>query len=164
MVVLSRARAATAEEDLRQRSAGTFYFAGGEQERVLLERAIENLVKDSSWIARPFIRRRLRARAGIAPWVTFAFPPGLIKTVIPAHPPVLSPDSGAEVDYAFEGENVRASQRFQGEHLLQSFRAREGTRINEYVLVGQNATLVLHVTLESPRLPRPLHYTLTYRR
>ncbi len=164
LAVASTARLANAEGSPQGRYAGTFHYAGGEHERHQLEHAIEQVARDSSWIKRPFVRQRLKQRAGVAPWVTFSFPPGSIKTVIPGHAPVLSPESGAQVTYQFDGENVRASQRFQGERLLQVFRAPEGTRTNEYVPTGQSEGLVLHVTLESPELPEPLHYTLTYRR
>jgi hypothetical protein len=157
-------RPAMAEENARQRYAGTFHFAGGEPERVALEHAIDGSVRDLSWVTRGIVRRRLRERAGIAPWVTFSFPPGWIRTVIPGRPPAMSPDSGAAVDYPFEGETLRMTQRFEGARLLQVFQAREGFRVNDYVPDDQDRALVLHVTIESPRLGRPLHYTLTYRR
>jgi len=130
----------------------------------MLEHAIEGSVRDLSWVTRGIVRRRLRTRAGIAPWVTFSFPPGWIRTVVPGHPPAVSPDSGAAVDYPFEGETLRMTQRFEGVRLVQVFRSREGSRVNEYVPAAQDATLVLRVTVESPRLARPLRYTLTYRR
>ncbi len=159
---LSLGRPATAEDGVRQRYDGTFHFAGGERERVALEHAIDDSVRDLSWVTRGIVRRRLAVRAGIAPWVSFAFPPGWIRTVVPGHPPAVSPDSGAAVDYPFEGETLRMTQRFEGVRLVQVFRSREGSRTNEYVPADQ--ALVLHVTIESPRLGRPLHYTLTYRR
>jgi hypothetical protein len=158
------ARPAVAEPEARHRYAGTFHYAGGEHERAMLERAIEDSVRDLSWLTRGLVRRKVRERAGIAPWVTFSFPTGWIRTVIPARPPALSPDSGAEVDYPFDGETLRMRQRFEGVRLVQLFRARDGTRVNEYVPADQDATLVLHVTIESPRLAKPLRYTLTYRR
>ena len=130
----------------------------------MLEQAIDDSVRDLSWVTRGIVRRRLRARAGIAPWASFSFPPGWIRTVIPGRMPAMSPDSGAEVDYPFEGETLRMTQRFEGARLVQVFRAREGSRVNEYVPADHGATLVLRVTIESPRLGRPLRYTLTYRR
>jgi hypothetical protein len=160
----SLGRPAMAEENVRQRYAGTFHFAGGERERAMLEHAIDDSVRDLSWLTRGIVRRRLTVRAGIAPWVTLSFPPGWIRIVVPGHPPALSPDSGAAVDYPFEGETLRMTQRFEGVRLVQVFRAREGSRVNEYVPDDRDATLVLHVTIESPRLARPLRYTLTYRR
>lgn len=160
---LSAARATAEEEDVRTRYTGTFRFVGGQQERAALDRALEKSLKDVSWILRPFVRSRLRDKTSIVPWFTFTFPPGWIRTVVPDHRPALSPDSGKEVDYVLDGETIRMTQRFHGEHLVQGFRAHEGTRVNEYVPADRD-TLVLHVTVQSPRLSKPVRYALTYRK
>ena len=59
----------------------------------------------------------------------------------------------------------RSRQRFDGQRLVQVFRADEGgTRTNELTLSPDGALLVMKATLSSPKLSIPVVYTLTYRR
>lgn len=162
VATVSMARPTGAEPDVRSRYAGTLHFVGGDEERAAVDRAIERSIQDLSWITRPFARRRLRERNEVSPWITFSFPPGWIEGTVPGHPMVRSPDSGAEIDYRVLDETMRASQRFRGQHLVQTFRSGDGTRVNEYAPDGQKVKL--QVTIRSPRLSGPLRYTLTYGR
>jgi hypothetical protein len=47
---------------------------------------------------------------------------------------------------------------------VQRFEVAEGRRRNEFVANPDGRTLILRVTVESPRLTHTLHYELHYRR
>ncbi|HET9155715.1 MAG TPA: hypothetical protein VFN91_03545 [Myxococcaceae bacterium] len=57
-----------------------------------------------------------------------------------------------------------ASQRFAGETLVQEFRGDEGARRVVWTLLADGDTLRAQVVMSSRHLPRPVEYTLTYRR
>jgi hypothetical protein len=63
-----------------------------------------------------------------------------------------------------QGETSKLSQRFVGETLVQEFRADEGARRAVWTLLPDGNTLRVQVLISSKHLPRPVDYTLTYRR
>jgi hypothetical protein len=62
------------------------------------------------------------------------------------------------------GEISKVSQRFVGETLVQEFRGDEGARKVVWSLLPDGITLRCRVVISSEHLPRPVDYTLTYRR
>ena len=71
----------------------------------------------------------------------------------------------APAPYRVEDDAIVLTQRFEGSHLVQVFKADEGgTRKNEFSLSPDGKTLFMKATLSSPKLSIPVVYTLTYRR
>ena len=77
----------------------------------------------------------------------------------------MSPDDGHEVDHRNKlGETSKLSQRFVGETLVQEFRGDGGTRTVVWTLLPDGDTVRIRFTITSGHLPRPVDYSLTYRR
>ena len=62
------------------------------------------------------------------------------------------------------GDVVRSSQRFVGGALLQRGRTDDGSEFTQFRLQPDGSTLVVTRVSESPKLPRAVEFTLTYRR
>jgi hypothetical protein len=162
-VVLSPARA-HADGDERARFNGSFRYAGSTGEEAARRAAIDRAIDSLFFAIRGIARSRLSNGTKIDPWVSFSLAASKIRVRIPLSPEAVSPDDGAAVDYVNDGERSKLSQRIAGSKITQVFAADEGKRMNEWVLSPDGATLVLNVTISSPKLTRPVVYSLTYKR
>jgi hypothetical protein len=74
------------------------------------------------------------------------------------------PVNGSAVKWTNEdGEQFDVFARVEDARLVQTFKAEDGQRMNAFSTDdGQRLTLEVQVT--SPRLPKPLTYTVRYRR
>jgi hypothetical protein len=157
----SRASAA----DLRARYAGSYRYAGTEAEQRARALAIDRSVEGFFFAVRGIARAKVADRTRIMPTCKLEFSGGNIRSTVPGHALAVSPESGAPAPYRVDDDAIVLSQRFEGQHLVQVFRADEGgTRTNEFTLSPDGAILVMKATLSSPKLPVPVVYTLTYRR
>jgi hypothetical protein len=86
--------------------------------------------------------------------VTIEMEPGTIKT----------PADGIFVDRVILEENIKVSTKWKDQKLERTFKSADGQRVDTYSLNGDGKTLTMHVTVTSPRLPRPCEYELTYNR
>jgi hypothetical protein len=74
------------------------------------------------------------------------------------------PADGSPVPWTREdGEKFLISARLEQGDLIQSYRAEDGERVNVLHVDPATRTLTLAVTVTSPRLPRPVSYTMAYR-
>jgi hypothetical protein len=156
--------AATRAPDERARLRGSFRFVGSSHERAARQAAIDRGVDSLFFMIRGIARSRLSAGTKIDPSVSFAFDDTSIHVRIPAATEAISPVSGAAVDYVNHGEHTLLSQRISAGKLTQRFVADQGKRENEWVLLPDARTLLLKVTVSSPKLSAPVIYTLTYQR
>jgi hypothetical protein len=62
-----------------------------------------------------------------------------------------------------DGESFDVSAQWQTSQLTQTFNAEDGKRLNTFRL-GANGALILEVTITSAQLPKPVKYSLNYRR
>ena len=66
---------------------------------------------------------------------------------------ITSPANGQPVKWTREdGEVFDLSTEWQGQRLVQTFRAEDGTRTNTYSISADGRVLTMHVVLRSPRL------------
>ena len=151
--------------DPRARLAGTYSYAGGARERQALEQAIERTIADMNFITKPIARGRLRDKNPVHPTITIQFPAGLIDVRMAGRSPLRSPDNGSPAPgQGLSNEAIRVTQRIQGATLVTATTSDEGGRRIEFTPAPDGRSLVVRVTVTSPRLPMPLRYQLTYRR
>jgi hypothetical protein len=130
-----------------------------------INRAIEQGVASMSFITRPIARGRLRKTNVPYRTLRISHTASEITTIPDSRAPVVSPSNGATVKWRREdGEMFDVSTSWEGSSLRQSFRADDGQRVNVYSLSPDGRTLTMHVTVTSPRLPKPISYSLKYAR
>ncbi|MGA3122270.1 MAG: hypothetical protein ABSF69_16025 [Polyangiaceae bacterium] len=150
---------------LRMRYAGSYRFAGDAAEQRARADAIDRSVAAFFFAFRGIARAKVADRTTIVPTCKFEFSGGTIRSTVPGHPVAVSPETGAPVPYRVDDEAIVLSQRFEGERLVQVFRADDGgSRTNEFMLSPDGARLTMKATVSSPRLSIPVVYTLTYQR
>jgi hypothetical protein len=151
--------------DLRARFSGSYRYAGTAAEQRAREAAIDRSVGAFFFAVRGMARTKVADRTRIMPTCKFEFSGGNIRSTVPGHAVAVSPETGAPAPYRVDDDSIVLSQRFDGQRLVQTFRADEGgTRTNEFALSPDGARLTMKATLSSPKLSIPVVYTLTYRR
>jgi hypothetical protein len=156
---------ATDVDELRRRYAGEYLFVGGAAERALVPAAVERSVDGMFFIARGIAYDRLLRNCEVCARYTLALGGGNISVAGSCQVPDVSPDDGSEVDHRTKlGETSKLSQRFVSGSLVQAFRGDGGARKVVWTLLPDGETLRLQVLITSKHLPRPVDYTLTYRR
>jgi hypothetical protein len=157
------AAAAPAVDD-RARFTATFRYAGDEREAAARKAAIDRGVSTFFFAIRGIARSRLSDGTKIDPSVSFSFDPGKIRVRIPNSTDAVSPDNGTPVDHGTGGDKSKLSQKLTAGKLTQVFVASEGGRTNEWSLTPDGNTLLLRVTVSSPKLSNPVIYALTYKK
>jgi len=156
--------AAVAAVDDRTRFAATFRYAGDEREAAARRAAIDRGISSLFFAIRGIARSRLSDGTKVDPSVSFAFDPGKIRVRIPNAPDAVSPDNGSPVEHGSGGDRSRLTQRLTPGKVTQAFVTSEGGRTNEWSLTPDGATLLLRVTVSSPKLSNPVIYVLTYKK
>jgi hypothetical protein len=156
-------RSAFAAEDDRERFSASFRFVGSSDEEAARGAAIDRGVDGFFFAIRGIARSRLSNGTKIDPWVNFSFEADKLRVHMPSTTTV-SPANGAFVDYVSGDDHTKLSQRLTDSKITQTFVAGEGQRVNEWVLSADANKLWLRVTVSSPKLTRPVAYTLTYER
>jgi hypothetical protein len=173
VVVLAASRATHGAEgpgspdldQLRHRYTGDYVFAGGTTERAGVPAAVERSVDGMFFIARGIAYDRLLKSSEICASYRFDLGGEKFSIAGSCRTPDVSPADGHEVDHRTrQGEDSKLSQRFVGETLVQEFRGDEGSRRVVWTLLPDGSTLRAQVEISSKHLPRPVDYTLTYRR
>lgn len=124
--------------------------------------AIEGVVKEMHAVARPIARRRLKKTNPAYARIALHFTGNAVRINAGAGGTVVLPLSGAPVRWKHDGETLTVSGQSSGNSLAETFQAADGRRTNTFTPTKDGLTL--SVTLTSPRLPKPLRYTLAYRR
>ena len=152
-------------EALRRRYAGEYLFVGGNTERTGVPAAVERSVDGMFFIARGIAYDRLLKSSEICARYTFDLGAENISVAGSCRTPDVSPADGREVDHRTkQGETSKLSQRFVDQTLVQDFRGDGGARKVVWTLLPDGDTLRAQVVISSSHLPRPVEYSLTYRR
>ena len=160
---LADSEPAAAVPDDRARFSASFRFVGSSREEAARRAAIDRGIDSLFFAIRGIARSRLSDATKIEPWVAFSFDAEKIRVRLPSVTHV-SPANGAPVDYVSGSDHTKLRQRLEAGRVTQVFVAGEGSRTNAWVLSSDARTLELTVTVSSPRLTRPVVYTLTYTR
>lgn len=160
---LADAEPAAAVPDDRARFTASFRFVGSTSEEDARRAAIDRGIDSLFFAIRGIARSRLSDGTKIDPWVAFSFDAEKIRVRLPSVTHV-SPANGAAVDYVSGSDHTKLTQLLSAGRVTQVFDAGEGRRMNEWLLSPDARMLKLKVTVSSPKLTRPVVYTLTYMR
>lgn len=151
--------------DVRERLGGTFSYAGGAAQRAGIEAAIDRSLDGMFFVAKPIARSKLRSSTQVKDSIGFAFAGGFVTSTASGTGALRSPENGSAVAYTIDGEKLRVSHLLRADgHLIQTFVAADGSRTNDYAVSADGRRMNVAVTLSSPKLPRAVHYVLTYQR
>ena len=144
--------------------AGTYRYTGDEAERAAVKVAIDRATDGMFGVL--IARGELMKRSAIRPSYTIRFESSeRVSVETPGFPPEASPLDGTEVVVRTKyGDVVRSSQRFVDGALLQRGRTDDGSGLTQFRLQPDGITLVVTRVSQSPKLPRTVEFTLTYRR
>lgn len=157
-------RAAHADDAAdRARFAASFRYVGSSNEQAARRAAIDRGIDSLFFAIRGIARSRLSEGTKIDPWVAFSFDADKIRVRLPGTNAV-SPADGTAIDFGSGKDRSKLSQRIVGRTVTQTFLAGEGQRVNEWTVFPGSNLLSLRVTVSSPKLTRPVVYTLTYER
>jgi RNase P/RNase MRP subunit p29 len=158
-LTVSVAAAAQADDPALQ---GT--FVNEQQSTTTIETAIETAVAKMNFIKRPIARSRLKKTNEAHRRVEIEIGGGQISVAFDGRKPVQMPADGSTIRWTREdGETFDVHAAWDGERLVETFKAEDGTRANAFS-VSADGQLTLQVTLTSPQLDRPLVYALTFSR
>jgi hypothetical protein len=127
--------------------------------------AIESQTASMNFITRPIARGRLKKTNPAYDSIVIAFPAPNTSITLDQRKPIVFPSNGTAVKWTREdGEKFDVSGKEANGALTQVFVAEDGRRTNVYTLSPDGRTMTLNVTVESPRLPKPVRYKLVYHR
>lgn len=142
---------------------GTYTYVAAESDAI--KPAIEQAVAKMNFITRPIARGRLTKTNTPYQSVDIRETDAQVTIVTDSRAPIVAPADGTPVKWTREdGELFDVTIRRVNGALEQTFIAEDGQRKNVYVLGADGNSLEMHVTVSSPRLAKPLTYTLRYRR
>lgn len=139
-------------------------FVNEQQSAKTIETAIEATVAKMNFIKRPIARSRLKKTNEAHRRVEIGIGRDQISVAFDGHKPVQMPADGSTIRWAREdGETFDVNAAWDGDRLVQTFKAEDGTRANAFSVTA-DGRLTMQVTLTSPQLDQPLVYALTFSR
>jgi hypothetical protein len=159
LLMLGLSTAARAEDP-----AWVGVFLNDEQSDAGVQKAIEAAIADMNFITRPVARSRLKKTNTLAHRITITRQAETITVRFDERKPAEMPADGRVAKWTGEdGEQFDVFARADDARLVQTFKAEDGKRVNSFTPEdAQRLTLEVQVT--SPRLPKPLTYTVRYQR
>jgi len=139
-------------------------FVNEQQSARTIETAIEATVARMNFIKRPIARSRLKKTNEAHRRVEIQLGSSEISVAFDGRKPVQMPANGSTIRWTREdGETFDVNAAWDGDRLVQTFKAEDGTRANAFS-VAADGQLTVQVTLTSPQLDQPLVYTLAFSR
>lgn len=139
-------------------------FVNDEQSDAGVQQAIEAAVADMNFLTRPIARSRLKKTNSLAHQIAITRQAATITVRFDERKPAEMPAEGGVVKWTGEdGEQFDVFARAEDARLVQTFKADDGQRVNTFTPEDAQR-LTLQVQITSPRLPKPLTYTVHYRR
>ena len=127
--------------------------------------AIQACTADMNFITRPIARYKLSNVNPAYQKITLSITPQQVSVKLDDRNPILMPGNGQEAPWTREdGEKFMVAAHVQGNQLIQTFQNDEGHRTNVFHVSPDGKTLTLFVTVTSPKIPKPLTYTMTFGR
>ncbi|HET6982544.1 MAG TPA: hypothetical protein VFI53_10395 [Myxococcaceae bacterium] len=144
-----------------RRYSGTFRYVGGKTEEARIRQAIDAATK--GMIGGDTAKTELMKRSEVRPTYTLSFEGGKATVSSPGFPPETSPLDGSPVEMTNKyGDKLKMRQRFMDGALVQESEAKDGTGSTRFQLEANGKTLRVRRISKSPKLPRPVEYTLSY--
>ena len=131
-----------------------------------IKAAVNLTVEHMSFITRPIARGRLNKTNPLPRRVLVTLTDDTLAVAFDDGNPIVTPLDGTTVPWRslLTRENYEAHAVRTADTTAQVIVAPDGSRTNAYVFSPDGARLELRVTVASHRLPRPLTYTLRFRR
>jgi hypothetical protein len=155
----SAADAAAAEPT---RYAGTYIYGGTDAERAAISTAVDDAT--AGMAGKLIARGELMKRSEVRPSYTIRFDgKGSVAVETPGFPPEVSPLDGPEVPFKNKyGDDLENRLRFVDGALVQESRTKDGGGSTRFELQADGKTLLVTRISWSPKLPRVVHFRLTY--
>lgn len=146
--------------------AGEYRYAGGAEQRQQLLDAIEDVVAEMNFIARPIARKRLRESNEPSAELHLLVTETQITVVRPGRPTVAAPRDGTTIVWESpEGDEFEVRHRLQGERgLVQEFVGKGNRSENVFSLAEDGSTVTAQTTITADALPKALRFRMTYQR
>jgi hypothetical protein len=135
-----------------------------------VKRAIDAAIKGMGWPKEGIARGRLQ-KINLPPYrrIVIQFETSLsnLSIITDARAPIVTSPDGTPVDWTREDkEQLKVSTLLplKTGPLEQTFKSKDGRRVNTYTLNADGKMLTMQVVVTSPQLPRPLTYKLAYKR
>jgi hypothetical protein len=148
-------------------AAGTYDYTLVPDSSDDVKGAVNHTVEHMGFFTRPIARRRLNRLNPIPHHMQVTITADSLSVAFDSLNAMVTPLNGAEVSWqsAITRDDVYKIHAVQqGDTLSQVISAGDGERTNAYLFDEGCGRVALHVTLASHRLPRPLEYTLVFRR
>jgi len=145
-----------------RRYAGIYVYVGTDAERARVQAAVDTATE--GMIGKGIASHELMKRSEIRPSYSISFDEnGDVSVQTPGYPSETSPLNGTEVKLTTKyGDVVENSQQFVDGALLQRGRTNDGSGSTQFRLQSDGNTLLVTRVSGSPKLPRPVEFTLTY--
>jgi hypothetical protein len=163
LVALATASAAPSGAGGSDGLEGRYALAEPQHAEATIDAAIDSVVSELFFLARPFARSKLKAATDPCPKLEIDLEPETVSVWCPRDEDrFVSPSDGQPVETTFEEKKLTLEQQVRGDEIRQRMEGQDGVRINRYRLEGDRETLRMEIELKSPRLPRPVRYAIRY--
>ncbi|MDP1831621.1 MAG: hypothetical protein Q8K67_06155 [Geothrix sp.] len=127
--------------------------------------AIDATVADMNFIKRPIARGRLAKVNPAYKKVAITLSDKEVLVKFDEREPIHMPAGGASAPWTREdGDKFQVAAQVGKDQLIQTFKNDEGERTNIFKLSPDGKSLTMNATIKSPKLPKPLTYTITFGR
>ena len=127
--------------------------------------AINTTVADMNFIKRPIARGRLTKLNPAYKKVMIAISDKEVVVKLDERAPIHMPPGGKAAPWTREdGEKFMVAAQVSKDQLIQTFKNDEGERTNVFRMSPDGRSLVLTATVKSPKLPKPLTYSIQFGR
>jgi hypothetical protein len=124
--------------------------------------AINTTVADMNFITRPIARGRLTKLNQAYKKVVITISDKEVLVKFDEREPIHMPPGGKAAPWTREdGEKFMVAAQVSKDQLIQTFKNDEGERTNIFKLSADGRALTMNATVKSPKLPRPLTYSVT---
>jgi hypothetical protein len=144
------------------RYAGTYIYGGTDAERAAISTAVNSATAGMAGML--IARGELMKRSEVRPSYTIRFDgKGNVAVETPGFPPEVLPLDGTEVPFRNKyGDDLENRLRFVDGALVQESRTKDGGGSTRFELQGDGETLLVTRISWSPKLPKVVHFRLTY--
>mgnify|MGYP000922475151 CR=1 FL=1 len=139
---------------------GAYQYAGGDKERKLRDKAIDDVVAGMNVIIRGIARDKLKAANPIADVLAFAATATNLTVKMDARSHTGPRDGGRVKVKGITGDELEMRYAIRPLRIDQIFTGEDKGRTNAFSLA--ESTVAMRVRVHSTQLPKDLVYTLTY--
>jgi hypothetical protein len=162
MVIVGHAASGSAEHAL-DGLHGIYFHQGGEACNIQIEKAVEEVVSEMGRMSRGIARHKLLDKNHTYETFQILIDGGTLTIQINHRDYEVQLGAPPVEATGIEGGTVMTQATVRGRTLVQTFRTSQGLRRHE-IHFGSDGTAFLEVSIESQRLPKPVHYSLPYAR